>query len=42
MKLSDKEQLALTIDQTRDLLSHLENNEIEDAQELIDSSVRGP
>jgi chemotaxis protein CheZ len=37
MKLSDKEQLALTIDQTRDLLSHLENNEIEDAQELIDS-----
>jgi chemotaxis protein CheZ len=37
MKLSDKEQLSVTIDQTRDLLAHLENNEIEDAQELIDS-----
>jgi len=37
MKLSDKDKLALTIDQTRDLLSHLENNEIEDAQELIDA-----
>ena len=42
MKLSDKEQLSLTINQTRDLLSHLENNEIEDAQELIDSfAVQG-
>jgi chemotaxis protein CheZ len=37
MKLSDKERLSQTIDQTRELLSHLENNEIEDAQELIDS-----
>ena len=37
MKLSDREQLEQTIDQTRDLLAHLENNEIEDAQELIDS-----
>lgn len=35
--LSDKEQLSKTIDQTKDLLEHLENNEIEDAQELLDS-----
>lgn len=37
MKLSDKEQLEKTIGQTRELLTHLENEEIEDAQELIDS-----
>ncbi len=37
MKLSNNEQLAMTIDRTRDLLAHLENNEIEDAQELIDT-----
>lgn len=37
MKLSDKDQLSKTINQTRDLLKHLENNEVEDAQELIDS-----
>jgi len=36
-KLSDKDQLSVTIEQTRDLLAHLENNEIEDAQELIDA-----
>jgi len=36
MILSSKEELSKTITQTRDLLSHLENNEIEDAQELID------
>jgi len=37
MALSNKDRLADTIGQTRDLLAHLENNEIEDAQELIDS-----
>ncbi len=37
MKLSNKEKLSETIDQTRDLLSCLERNDIEDAQELIDS-----
>lgn len=37
MGLSDKQQLEHTIEQTRELLSHLENDEIEDAQELIDS-----
>jgi len=37
MTLSNKEQLSKTINQTRDLLAHLENNEIEDAQEMIDS-----
>jgi chemotaxis protein CheZ len=37
MKLSNKDKLTETITQTRDLLRHLENNEIEDAQELIDS-----
>ncbi len=37
MSLSNKDQLTKTITQTRDLLSHLEKNEIEDAQELIDS-----
>lgn len=37
MKLSNKEKLTETIDQTRDLLACLEKNEIEDAQELIDS-----
>lgn len=36
MSLSDKEQLERTIGQTRELLNHLENDEIEDAQELID------
>ena len=36
MTLSNKDQLSKTIHQTRDLLAHLENNEIEDAQELID------
>jgi chemotaxis protein CheZ len=41
MKLSDKEQLEKTIAQTRVLLSHLEAEEIEDAQELIDSLARG-
>ncbi|TQV86694.1 protein phosphatase CheZ [Aliikangiella coralliicola] len=40
MKLSDKEQLEKTIAQTRDLLEHLENDEIEDAQELIDTLAR--
>ena len=37
MNLSDKDRLSQTINQTRELLVHLENNEIEDAQELIDS-----
>ncbi len=37
MSLSDKEQLELTIVQTRELLRHLENEEIDDAQELLDS-----
>lgn len=37
MKLSDKEQLEQTIGQTRNLLQHLENDEIEDAQELLDA-----
>lgn len=37
MKLSDKGQLQATIEQTRNLLKHLENEEIEDAQMLIDS-----
>jgi len=37
MTLSNKEQLSKTIDHTRSLLAHLENNEIEDAQEMIDS-----
>ncbi|MCW8878800.1 MAG: protein phosphatase CheZ [Kangiellaceae bacterium] len=41
MKLSDKDQLEQTISQTRELLEHLENDEIEDAQELIDSLARG-
>lgn len=41
MKLSDKDQLEITIGQTRELLAHLENEEIEDAQELIDSLARG-
>ena len=41
MKLSDKEQLENTIAQTRNLLAHLEADEIEDAQELIDSLARG-
>ncbi len=36
MTLSNRDQLSKTITQTRDLLAHLENNEIEDAQELID------
>ncbi len=37
MKLSNKDKLSETIDQTRELLTCLEKNEIEDAQELIDS-----
>lgn len=37
MKLSDKEQLEQAIVQTRALLSHLEEENIEDAQSLIDS-----
>ncbi|MGX5173511.1 protein phosphatase CheZ [Aliikangiella sp. IMCC44653] len=37
MNLSDKQQLEKTIVQTRELLAHLEADEIEDAQELIDS-----
>ncbi len=37
MTLSNKDKLSETISQTRALLSHLENNEIEDAQEMIDS-----
>ena len=37
MTLSNKDKLSDTIDQTRELLSHLENNDIEDAQELTDS-----
>ncbi|MCF6193022.1 MAG: protein phosphatase CheZ [Kangiellaceae bacterium] len=37
MTLSNTDQLSDTIDQTRELLAHLENNEIEDAQSLIDS-----
>lgn len=37
MSLSDKEQLEETIRKTRDLLKHLENEEIQDAQVLIDS-----
>lgn len=37
MILSDKDQLAQTIGQTRDLLAHLENNEIENAQELLNT-----
>ncbi len=37
MNLSDKERLAATIDQTKELLVLLESNEIEDAQELIDT-----
>jgi len=37
MALSDKEQLESTIEQTRELLQHLENEEIDDAQELIDN-----
>ena len=37
MTLSNKDKLADTIGQTRELLAHLENNEIEDAQELINS-----
>jgi len=41
MKLSNKEQLEQTIVQTRELLEHLEKDEIEDAQELIDSLARG-
>lgn len=41
MNLSDKEQLERTIEQTRDLLAHLEAEEIEDAQELIESFAHG-
>lgn len=41
MNLSDKQQLEKTIVQTRELLSHLEAEEIEDAQELIESFARG-
>jgi len=41
MNLSDKEQLEKTIAQTRDLLAHLEADEIEDAQELIESFAHG-
>jgi len=37
MTLSNKDQLSKTIEQTRSLLAHLENNEIEDAQKMIDS-----
>ena len=37
MKLSDKEQLARTIVQTRELLTRLENDEIETAQKLINA-----
>ena len=37
MALSDKEQLEKTISQTRELLEHLEKDEFEDAQELIDT-----
>ena len=37
MTLSNKDKLSDTIGQTRELLTHLENNDIEDAQELIDS-----
>jgi len=35
MMLSDREQLEKTIQQTRELLAHLEREEIEDAQHLI-------
>lgn len=41
MNLSDKQQLERTITQTRELLAHLEAEEIEDAQELIESFARG-
>jgi len=41
MKLSDKQQLEKTITQTRELLEHLERDEIEDAQELIDNLAGG-
>lgn len=41
MALSNKEQLEKTIEQTRELLVHLEKDEIEDAQELIDSFANG-
>ena len=37
MLLSNKDKLSDTIGKTRELLAHLENNNIEDAQELIDS-----
>ncbi len=37
MSLSEKQNLERTIEQARELLTHLENDEIEDAQELIDT-----
>ncbi|MFT6733683.1 MAG: chemotaxis protein CheZ [Polaribacter sp.] len=41
MALSEKDNLEQTIAQTKELLTHLEKNEIEDAQELIDTLASG-